>query len=158
MTIRQVLGLAENVNLKAHRTYRIWYGMRQRVYYKKHHAYALYQALGVTVCDRWLGKTGFLSFLEDMGHPPTDKHSLERIDNNGMYSPENCKWGTPAEQSRNRSSCRYFDTPVGRICLSEAAKYYGLTLATVYGRVYSGMTDPVLIFSPRKKRDKRSSK
>jgi hypothetical protein len=157
MTIRETLGLAVNVNLKAHRTYRIWSCMRERVYSTGHVASERYRTLGVYVCERWLGKRGFLNFLEDMGHPPTANHTLERIDNNGPYTKENCKWIPKGEQSKNRRSCHYFDTPKGRMCLADAARFYGLTPAVVYHRFYGGITDPEVLFAPRKKTPSRSN-
>lgn len=156
MRIREMLGLPVNTNLKAHRTYRIWSGMRYRVSRDWHHAKKHYARLGVTVCDRWLGADGFINFLADMGHPPTHKHTLERIDNTGPYTKENCIWALPAQQNRNKSSCRYFETPVGRMCLTEAARYYGVAPHLVFGRLYRGITDQTQLFAPSARKRKES--
>lgn len=80
----------------------IWHAMRKRCLDKNHPTYQRYGAKGITVCDRW--KDSFENFYADMGQRPSKRHSLDRIDNKGHYTPENCRWATPEMQGRNRSN------------------------------------------------------
>lgn len=80
--------------------YRIYHEMKTRCYKEKHKNYPNYGGRGITVCDRWLESVE--NFVSDMGFRPSDKHSLDRIDNNKGYSPENCRWSTQKEQCSNK--------------------------------------------------------
>lgn|SRR3990167_723912 len=76
-----------------------WYNMIARCTDAKNDAWKWYGARGIMVCERWLGS--FSSFLSDMGLRPSPTHSLDRVDNNGNYTPQNCRWATSLEQRRN---------------------------------------------------------
>ena len=80
--------------------YRTWSGIKTRCLNKKSKDYPKYGGRGITVCDRW--KNSYKQFAIDMGDKPSSMHSVERIDNNKGYCPENCRWGTKEDQSRNR--------------------------------------------------------
>ena len=73
--------------------------MIKRCYSKNHNSYDYYGGRGITVCDRWL--ESFENFYEDMGEKPSKKHSLDRINNDGNYEPDNCRWATQSTQVIN---------------------------------------------------------
>lgn len=81
--------------------YRSWKAMLERIRNPNSPNYHLYGGRGITVCQRWLGESGFSNFLADMGPRPNGK-SIDRIDVDGNYEPDNCRWATLKEQRRNQ--------------------------------------------------------
>jgi len=81
------------------KAYSIWVGIRQRCGKRTASGYKNYGAKGIRVCDKW---KSFDVFLEDMGEPPSDKHTIDRKDNTKGYEPGNCRWATPVQQAANR--------------------------------------------------------
>jgi hypothetical protein len=76
-----------------------WLEIRRRCADPKRENYQTHGARGIKVCDRW--KT-FENFFSDMGFRPSDRHSIDRINNNGNYEPSNCRWATSVEQGLNK--------------------------------------------------------
>ena len=86
------------VGRKWTREYVTWYAMRQRVTNKRHEHYRYYGGRGIRICTRW---RKFENFLADMGPRPPGK-TLDRRNNNGNYTPKNCRWATPLEQAQSK--------------------------------------------------------
>lgn len=80
--------------------YRSWRGMIERCENPRHIGFQYYGARGITVCRRWRGS--FANFLADMGLKPTPRHTIDRKNTNGNYTPRNCRWATPEQQRANQ--------------------------------------------------------
>lgn len=81
--------------------YVAWQGMKSRcTTNKQNYCYRHYAGRGISVCKRW--RESFAAFLEDMGRKPSPELSLDRINNDGNYEPENCRWATDKEQANNK--------------------------------------------------------
>lgn len=80
-------------------TYRAWAGMLDRCDRQSRQGYENYGGRGITVCEKW--RDSFVAFLKDMGEKP-EGLTLDRIDNDGNYGPDNCRWATREVQSRNQ--------------------------------------------------------
>lgn len=119
--------------------YSSWLSMKSRCYNAKHDAYKFYGGRGIEVCERW--RSNFLDFLSDMGEKPTRDSTLDRINPELGYCPENCRWASIAEQKRNRRDCIFVSFQGRRVCLTEACEMAGVVYHRVWRRMkYKGFT------------------
>ena len=112
--------------------YRSWQHMKSRCFNPNHKNYLDYGGRGIKVCDLWLN---FENFLADMGLKPTAKYSIDRIDNDGDYCPDNCKWSTQKEQSNNRRSNRFITIKNETLTMAQWAEKMGIDKQLIFRRL-----------------------
>lgn len=118
-------------NLRYSKLYPIWRGMKDRCYNKKNRNYKNYGGRGIKVCDEW--KNSFLEFYKFMGNPPQNK-SIDRVNNDGDYTPENVRWATKQEQNENRRSSK----KINGVCISHISISLGGAESMVGKRLKRG--------------------
>jgi len=115
------------------RPYNIWSGMKRRCYNKNEKTYARYGAKGIKMCTAW--QIAFMNFWDDMRDTYFDYAQIDRIDNNRGYSKENCRWVTPKQQARNKSSVKLYNYEGAEMSIPELAEKYGIKKDTLYARI-----------------------
>lgn len=115
-------------------TYRTWIGLRGRCCDQTNPGFRHYGGRGIGVCAAW---ETFENFLADMGERP-DGTSLDRIDNDGDYCPDNCRWATASEQCRNTSRNVFVSYRGRRVLLIDLAETFGLKRQTLANRIDRG--------------------
>lgn len=127
--------------------YTVWCGILTRCRNPKSTAFHEYGARGITVCERWLK---FENFLEDMGDRP-EGMTVERIDNNGSYSKNNCRWASPLEQGRNRRNNHVLTHKGETMPVSAWAEKIGISKWTLFTRIAAGWSTERLLETPARK-------
>lgn len=117
-----------------HPDYCIWIKMKSRCLNPNDKSYKSYGGRGISVCDRW--KDSFENFIEDMGWRPNNNYSIERIDYNGNYCPENCKWVHKSEQTKNTRRVKTIKYQNSYYCLADLCRLLDLPYGTMRHRVY----------------------
>lgn len=110
--------------------YQTWARIKNRCHSLTAKQYADYGGRGIFVCDEW--RHDYSAFLRDMGPAPSPSHSIDRIDNDGPYSPDNCRWATPAEQAMNRRNNVMVSIDGAPVRLIELARKHGVNYHTLY--------------------------
>lgn len=115
------------------RLYRIWCDMKNRCYNENVNNYHSYGGRGIKVCNEWLDPSSFFSWAKDSGY--TDELTLDRIDVNGDYEPNNCKWITLTEQQWNKTTSFFIEIDGETKCLREWCNEFGSEYKTVHHRI-----------------------
>ena len=113
------------------KAFRVWMSMKARCLNKDDRAYCYYGKRGITICEQWMA---FENFYADMGDRP-EGLTIERIDNNKGYSPDNCKWITQKEQMRNTRRNKIIRYGGKKQCIGEWAEDLGLNYKTLWKRL-----------------------
>lgn len=137
--------MAKTHGLTKTRTYRIYRSMINRCYRKNNKDYYNYGGRGISICSSW--HKSFISFLKDMGHPPSEKHSIDRINNEHGYYKENCRWVTVKEQAKNKRTNIMYTHENKTECLSYWCKQMKIKWSTVYSRLNRGWSIEKALFT-----------
>lgn len=128
-----------------HPLYKTWVKMRERCLSEKSDAYRNYGGRGIKICDRW--RDSFHDFTVDMGERP-ENTTLDRIDSDGDYIPENCRWASKKEQARGRRKTRWFVIDGEKMCLVDVAEKYNIKRETLHRRLKMGMSIELAVKYP----------
>ena len=125
---------------KSHtRLYSIWNGMKTRCYRTYHQSYSNYGGRGIKVCEEWYDDfEAFEKWALSNGY--TDNLSIDRIDVNGDYSPENCRWVTLAEQRNNKQNTVYIDYGGEKLTAKEWSVKRNIPYKKIMDRLYKGFS------------------
>jgi hypothetical protein len=138
------LQTSEPVNLKhghnrrgkRSKEYTAWIHMKQRCLNPNHKRFSDYGGRGINVCERWVDS--FDNFLSDMGYAPSKKHTLERLENDKGYEPNNCAWVTNAEQQHNTRQNVILEFNGKKMTMMEWARETGIDFRTIHSRLKAG--------------------
>lgn len=130
---------------------KVWEGMLRRCTNTADKDFSLYGGRGIKVCERWLDVR---NFARDMGEKPAGC-SLDRIDPDGNYSPENCRWATPAQQGANKRTNRIIEHDGQRLHMAEWCRRLNVKPSTVINRINSGMDPSLALTMPSRRQRKK---
>lgn len=120
--------------------YCVWGLMKRRCYSKNNDNYDSYGGRGIRVCDEWLGPDGFINFYNwSIQNGYRDDLQIDRINNDGDYTPENCRWTTNKVNMRNRRVNHIINTPWGQMTIADFAERINGDYDLVYAQVVKGL-------------------
>ena len=124
----------------------VWCRMNQRCYDHNSQDFQNYGGRGIAVCETW--RSSFSNFLADMGERPSLKHSIERLDNNLGYHPENCVWATRYVQQRNKRNSMLITYKGQTLCPIDWAPIVGIDEGTIRWRITHGWSAEKTLTQP----------
>lgn len=137
-------GMTGTVEFKA------WRYMLNRCFYPSGHHIKHY-GRKIKIHNKWTGSNGFISFLNHIGRAPSNKHTVDRIDNNKGYIPGNVRWATKLEQARNKKA-NHMIKAFGKIqCISAWSEETGIGQRTIWYRVRAGWSGEDAVSKPVRK-------
>ena len=139
--------MPKTTHISETREYKIRHDMIQRCTNPKDTGYHRYGGRGITVCDRWLAS--FQNFLDDMGECPSDKHTIDRIDNDGPYSPDNCRWATRIEQMNNTRTNHMLTYGDETMSIADWSRRTGIKQVVIHRRVRDGLPMDLVLLQGR---------
>jgi hypothetical protein len=122
--------------------YTTWKNILSRCYKENNIVYKYYGGRGVKVCDRWL--SSFENFFSDMGKKPTPKHSIDRINVNGNYEPDNCRWATQKVQAGNTRSNKWIEYNGLKMIKVDWEDFLGIKRGKLYRYLKSGKSFKII--------------
>lgn len=126
------------------RLYYLYYGMKERCYNPKHPSYKYYSEKGITICDEWLNDfDAFAEWALNNGYDYSKnrkEQSIDRIDNNKGYSPDNCRFITHKENCQNNSRNKWLEFNGKRLNLSDWSKELNIPIETIRARLRKGLS------------------
>ena len=115
----------------------VYTGIVDRCYRGQNSSYSDYGARGIRMCDRWL--SDFQAFVDDVGPRPSPQHSLDRIDNGGIYEPGNVRWADRYEQANNKTNNVFLTLHGETRSMAQWAEVLGISPVTLRGRLRRGL-------------------
>jgi hypothetical protein len=141
--------IKEKHSMSYSRLYRIWHGMLERCNNKNHVYFDDYGGRGIDVCDDW--KSDFRKFMDwSLSNGYSEKLTIDRIDNNKGYSPDNCKWSTMKEQRNNTRANRNLTYNGITMNVTQWAEMLGISRNTLFSRLRKGWNVEKALSTPVK--------
>lgn len=118
------------INGRVRSEYKIWSAMIERCTNPNNKAFFRYGMRGISVCHRW--RSSYEAFLFDMGRRPSNRHCIDRINNEGNYEPVNCRWATYTEQGKNKSNNHWLEYNGKKMILQDWARELGVADSVIW--------------------------